>query len=138
MNPAQRTRSDHVGPPEELLALINGAVTFVGVAFPPNEHGSLALLPRIGADRAIEVITFKTDFRPSGFDRPVTEHFKDQILSKLARAGIATLTVIIKRGPRRELVLHFHGVDEDIAKADAAFNINRETPTNPLPDRSRH
>jgi hypothetical protein len=68
------------------------------------------------------VITFKTDFRPSGFDRPVTEHFKDQILLKLARAGIATLTVIIKRGPRRELVLHFDGADEDVARAKAAFD----------------
>jgi hypothetical protein len=68
------------------------------------------------------MIAFKTDFRPSGFDRPVTEHFKDQILSKLAQAGIATLTVIIKRGPRRELVLHFDGADEDVAKAKAAFD----------------
>jgi hypothetical protein len=68
------------------------------------------------------MITFKTDFRPSGFDRPVTEHFKDQILSKLARAGIATLTVIIKRGPRRELVVHFDGADEDVARAKNALD----------------
>jgi hypothetical protein len=83
------------------------------------------------------MITFKTDFRPSGFDRPVTEHFKDQIVSKLARAGIATLTVIIKRGPRRELILHFDGPDEDIARAKAALNMNRETQIDPLPDRPR-
>ena len=68
------------------------------------------------------MITFKTDFKPSGFDRPVTEYFKDQISSKLARAGIATLTVIIKRRPHGELVLHFDGPDEDVAKAKAAFD----------------
>ena len=68
------------------------------------------------------MITFKTDFRPSGFDRPVTEYFKDQIVSKLAGVGIATLTVIIKRGPRRELVLHFDGADEDVARAKDALD----------------
>jgi hypothetical protein len=67
------------------------------------------------------VITFKMDFRPSGFDRPATEHFKERIASQLARAGIASLTVTIKRGPRRELVLHFEGAEEDLAKAQAVI-----------------
>lgn len=68
------------------------------------------------------MIIFKTDFRPSGFDRPVTGHFKDQIRSKLTIAGVVTLTVIFKRGPRGELVLHFDGADEDVVKAKAAFD----------------
>ncbi|HEV2842362.1 MAG TPA: hypothetical protein VGW39_13635 [Chthoniobacterales bacterium] len=67
------------------------------------------------------MITFKTDFEPNGFDRPVTAHFKEQVATKLIRAGIASLTVIIKRGPRRELVLHFEGADEDVEKAKTAF-----------------
>jgi hypothetical protein len=75
-----------------------------------------------GADRATAVITFKMDFRPSGFDRPVTEHCRDRIASRLSRAGIATLTVILQRGSRRELVLHFEGAEEDVAKAKAAFS----------------
>jgi hypothetical protein len=68
------------------------------------------------------VITFKTDYRPSGFDRPVTEHFKYQIRCKLTVAGVVTLTVIFKRGPRGELVLHFDGADEDVARAKKAFD----------------
>jgi hypothetical protein len=68
------------------------------------------------------MITFKTDFKPNGFHRPVTEYFKDHISSKLARAGIATLIVIIKRGPRGELVLHFDGPDEGVVKAKEAFD----------------
>ena len=67
------------------------------------------------------MITFKTDFKPSGFDRPVTQYFQEQISSKLAGAGIASLTVIIKRGPRRELILHFDGTDDDVEKAKTAF-----------------
>ena len=67
------------------------------------------------------MITFNIESKPSGFDRPVTEHFKDQILAKLAEAGVASLTVTIKRGPHRELVLHFEGADEDVEKAKAAF-----------------
>jgi hypothetical protein len=71
----------------------------------------------------IDVITFKKDFRPSGFDRPVTEYFKNQIVSKLAGAGIVRLTVLLKRGPARQLVLHFDGAPEDVAKANEAFDL---------------
>lgn len=67
------------------------------------------------------MITFNIESKPNGFDRPVTEHFRDQVLAKLAGAGIASLTVTIKRGPHRELVLHFDGADEDVEKAKAAF-----------------
>ena len=87
-----------------------------------------------GRDRLIKVITFKTNFRPNGFDRPVTEGFKEQIVSKLAGVGITTLTVIIDRGPRRELVLYFDGPDEEVARVQAALNLNRETRTDRLPD----
>jgi hypothetical protein len=69
------------------------------------------------------VITFKKDFRPSGFDRPVTEYFKNQIVSKLAGAGIVRLTVLLKRGPARQLVLHFDGAPEDVAKANEALDL---------------
>jgi hypothetical protein len=72
-------------------------------------------------DRVIDVIIFKTDFRPTAFDRPVTGHCKDQIRSKLTVAGVATLTVIFKRGPLGELVLHFEGPEEEIAKAKTAL-----------------
>jgi len=68
------------------------------------------------------VITFKTDFEPNGFDRPVTAHFKEQVAAKLIGAGIDCLTVTIKRGPHRELMLHFDGADEDIERAKAAFS----------------
>ena len=78
-------------------------------------------------DRAINVITFKTNVSPSGFDRPVTKYFKDQILSRLDRSGIGNLTVIIERDPRRELVLRFEGADEEVAKAKATFEENSET-----------
>ena len=70
------------------------------------------------------MIIFRTDFRPSAFDRPVTGHFKDQIRSKLTVAGVVTLTVIFKRGPRGELVLHFDGPEEEIARAKTALNQN--------------
>jgi hypothetical protein len=76
----------------------------------------------MGADRALNVITFKNDFKPSGFDRPVTEHFKDQLSSRLTGAGVVTLTVMIQRGPRRELILHFDGLAEDVEKAKAALH----------------
>jgi hypothetical protein len=88
---------------------------------PLAEHRSLALLP-LGEDRATNVITFKIDYKPSGFDRPVTEYFKRQVFSRLSRAGIASMTVIIKRDPRRELVLRFDGPDQDVMRAKAAFD----------------
>ena len=69
------------------------------------------------------MIIFKTDFKPNGFDRPVTGPFKDEIRSKLNNAGVVALTLIFKRGPRGELVLHFDGLDEDIARAKAALNL---------------
>lgn len=68
------------------------------------------------------MIIFKTNFRPSGFDRPVTGALKEEIRSKLNIAGVVTLTVVFQRGPRSELVLHFEGPDEDVAKAKAAFD----------------
>ncbi len=68
-----------------------------------------------------DVITFRIDFDPSGFDRPVTVHYKDQVATKLVAAGIGCLTVTIKRGPHRELMLHFDGPSEDLEKAKAAF-----------------
>jgi len=105
----------------ELLALADWAHIFAGVVF-PRLNTTLWPFVTSGADRAINVITFKMDFRPSGFDRPATEDFKGRIVSKLTRAGIATLTVIIKRGPGRELLLCFDGADEDVAKAKAAFD----------------
>lgn len=67
------------------------------------------------------MIIFRTDFRPSAFDRPVTGHFKDQIRSKLTIAGVVTLTVIFKRGPGGELVLHFDGPEEEITRAKGAL-----------------
>jgi hypothetical protein len=70
------------------------------------------------------VITFKIDYKPSGFDRPVTAHFKEQVATKLTGAGISCLTVIIKRGPHGELVLHFDGADEDVEKAKAALAVS--------------
>lgn len=68
------------------------------------------------------MITFKMDSRPSGFDRPVSGALKEQIRSKLNIAGVVTVTVIFQRGPRGEVVLHFEGPDEDVAKAKAALN----------------
>lgn len=68
------------------------------------------------------MITFKMDFRPSGFDRPVSGALKEQIRSKLNIAGVVTVSVIFQRGPRGEVVLHFEGPDEDVAKAKAALN----------------
>jgi hypothetical protein len=53
----------------------------------------------------------------------VTEFFKNQIVSKLAGAGIVRLTVLLKRGPARQLVLHFDGAPEDVAKANEAFDL---------------
>ena len=70
-------------------------------------------------------------FTPSGFDRPVTEYFKNEIQSKLTTAGVVMLTVIFKRGPRGERILYFDGPDEDIARAKAALNMNRETQIDP-------
>jgi hypothetical protein len=74
------------------------------------------------ADRAINVITFKMDFRPSGFDRPVNGALKEQIRSKLNIAGVVALTVIFRRGSHGEVDLHFEGSDQEVAKAKSAFN----------------
>jgi len=74
------------------------------------------------------VIIFKTDFNPSGFDRPVTGPLKEEIRSKLNSAGVLTLTLTFKRGPRGELILHFDGPDEDVAKAKAALRIAQVAP----------
>lgn len=67
------------------------------------------------------MIIFKTDFKPSAFDRPVTGYLKDQIRSKLTIAGVATLTVVFQRGPRGELILNFDGPEEEIERAKAAL-----------------
>lgn len=67
------------------------------------------------------MITFKTNVRPSGFDRPVTKYFQDQVLSRLVRAGIDTLTVIIERDSRRKLILRFEGPEDEVTKANAIF-----------------
>ena len=97
------------------------------IALPPDHQGLLPLLSRIGVDRAIDVITFKINASPCGFDRPVTTYFKDQILSRLTRMGIGHLTVIIERDPRRELVLRFEGPEEEVTKAKATFEENGKT-----------
>lgn len=97
------------------------------IALPPDHEGPLPLLPRIGVDRAIKVITFQINASPSGFDRPVTKYFKDQVLSRLTRSGIGNVTVIIERDPRRELVLRFEGPEEEVTKAKAAFEENGKT-----------
>jgi hypothetical protein len=97
------------------------------IALPPDHQGLLPLLPRIGVDRAFNVITIRIRASPSGFDRPVTTHFKDQILSRLAQSGIGTLTVIIERDPHRELVLSFEGPEEEVTKAKATFEENNKT-----------
>jgi hypothetical protein len=73
-------------------------------------------------DRAINVITFKTNFKPSGFDRPVSSALKEQIRSKLNISGVVNVTVILQRGPRGEVVVHFEGPNEDVVKAKAAFD----------------
>jgi hypothetical protein len=111
------------------MNLLPGEVVAVScaIAVPPDHQGLLPLLPRIRVDRAINVITFKTNVSPSGFDRPVTKYFQDQILSRLGRSGIGNLTVIIERDPRRELVLRFEGADEEVAKAKATFEEHSET-----------
>jgi hypothetical protein len=75
-------------------------------------------------------------YTPSGFDRPVTQHFKDEIRSRLSLAGVVRLAVIFKRGPRGERILDFDGPDKDIARAKAALNLNRETHTDPIVDRA--
>jgi hypothetical protein len=74
------------------------------------------------------VITFKTDFKPSGFDRPVTGPFKDEIRARLNDAGVVTLTLVFKRGPHGELLLHFDGPAEEIARAKAALHMAQIDP----------
>jgi hypothetical protein len=74
------------------------------------------------------VITFKTDFQPSGFDRPVTGPFQDEIRSKLNDAGVVTLTLVFKRGPQGELVFHLDGPGEEIARAKTALNLAQIDP----------
>jgi hypothetical protein len=77
------------------------------------------------SDFAIKVIIFEMGFKSSGFDRPVTDHVTDEIRSKLATVGVTTLTVIFRRGPRGERILNLSGSDEDITRAKAALNMNR-------------
>ena len=72
---------------------------------------------RDGVDRAITVIAFKKEYNPSGFDRPVTHFFQNEIQSRLLLAGIDSLTVIIRRGPHHELLLRLDGCADNIAKA---------------------
>ena len=69
------------------------------------------------------MIIFKTDFKPNGFDRPVTAPLKDEIRSRLNIAGVKTLTLIFKRGPRGELVFELDGPEEEVAKAKAALDL---------------
>jgi hypothetical protein len=78
-------------------------------------------------DRALNVITFKIEVSHSGFDRPVTDYFKDQILARLAQSGIGNLTVIVERDPRRDLVLRFEGPEEEVSKARTTFPENLES-----------
>lgn len=66
------------------------------------------------------MIIFKTDFKPNGFDRPVTGALKDEIRSKLNIAGVASLTVVFQKGPHGDLILCFEGQDEEVAKAQVA------------------
>ena len=108
------------------MNFLRGEVASVScaIALPPDHQGPLPLLPRIGVDRAIDVINFKINARPSGFDRPVTEYFKNRILARLARSGVGNLTVIIERDSRRDLVLRFEGPEEEVAKAKATFEEN--------------
>jgi len=80
-----------------------------------------------GWDLTTNVITFKVRASPCGFDRPVTQHFKDQVLSRLTRSGVGDLTVIIERDPRHELVLRFEGPREEVTKAQATFD-EKEVP----------
>jgi hypothetical protein len=96
----------------------------LAIIFPLTRQALLPLWPRIGVDRTITVITFKINASPCGFDRPVTEYFKDQILSRLVHSGIGNLTVIIERDPRHELVLRFEGPEEEVTKAKATFEEN--------------
>ena len=77
-------------------------VTILGTSFPP-------------------VIIFKTDPKPSGFDRPITATLKDRIRSQLNVAGVVALTVVFKRDPQGEIVLHFEGAVDEVAKAKAVF-----------------
>jgi hypothetical protein len=77
-------------------------------------------------DSAIKMITFEMGYRPTAFDRPVTDYFTNDIRCKLAIAGVVTLTVIFKRGPHNARILHFEGPDEDITRAKAALHTNRE------------
>lgn len=76
----------------------------------------------ITANRAGSVINFRIDVKPSGFDRPVTKYFRDQVLSKLMQAGISTLTVIVQRGSHRELILRFDGPAAEVTRAKGAFD----------------
>jgi hypothetical protein len=68
------------------------------------------------------VITFAISFRPSAFDRPLTEYVKDQISTKLAKAGVSDVIVIVARGPGGGLLFDFEGAAEEVAKARAAFH----------------
>jgi hypothetical protein len=97
------------------------------IALPPDHQGPQPLLPRIGVDRAINVITFKINASPSGFERPVTKYFQDQILSRLSSLGIGNVTVIIERDPRHEFLLRFEGPEEEVRKAKATFEANGKT-----------
>ena len=94
-----------------------------GRCIPPAEHGPWTVCDE-RANRASNVITFEMNFRPSGFDRPVNAAFKEQIRSKLNIAGVVTLVVVFMKDNHGEVVLHFEGPDEEVAKAKAAFDQN--------------
>ena len=72
-------------------------------------------------DSTTNVITFQINASPCGFERPVTEYFKDQIRSRLTGSGVGDLTVIIERDSHHELVLRFEGRQEEVTKARATF-----------------
>jgi hypothetical protein len=70
------------------------------------------------------MITFTTDFSPDGFEQSIIEPLKHSIRSKLAAAGLATLTVNIKKDPHGRLSLHLEGPDdEDLGKAKHVLNV---------------
>ncbi len=69
------------------------------------------------------MITFRTDFNPDGFEQSIIEPLKHSIRSKLTAAGLATLTVNIKKDPHGGLSLHLEGPDEDLVKAKQVLNV---------------
>ncbi|HEY2138561.1 MAG TPA: hypothetical protein VGH00_00670 [Chthoniobacterales bacterium] len=69
------------------------------------------------AELTASMLLITVEFEPHSFERSSVEQMTNDLRARLAGHEFARLTIVLRKDFRREIIMHFRGDEQEVAKA---------------------